>query len=208
MRLSGSAGASPSQKTITPIRLWTYLVPGPLEAGGDKHVVADHFEHLVHAELAALDLELGRVAGSLNAFREFGRLATGDDDRDLLLHPIEGQHASHFVPTFDRLGGCTLKGEVGVLLGVEKVGASQVLVPLGVVCIDTVYLGCDVEPGGGGVAGIDCECPGQILEPAVSPTQADMRDFEGDGRMGCLQCVVIRPQSGSDRHGSHENEAE
>src|SRR5262249_48059202 len=115
-----------------------------------------------------------------------------------------GQVARHLVAVLDRLDGGALEGDRRELLDVEEVGAAQVVVALLVGGVDALGLDGHAERALAGVP-VDREVAGEVVEPAVDPTQPEVRDLEGDAGGGGVEGVLVR---GPPRRGGAEREDE
>src|SRR5262249_4742163 len=119
---------------------------------------------------------------------------------DRLGHAVQREIAADLEAVLDRLDGGTFEAENGELLDVEEVGAAQVVVTLLVVGVDGFRLDGHGEGRPGGVVGIDGECAGEVVEPAVDPRQAQVGNLEIDAAVNGVNGVVV---GGADRRSRH-----
>src|SRR5205823_8519328 len=134
-------------------------------------LVAEGLLELVHAEVAALEHQVGGEAGAADAAGELGLAAAleGEGDRPGL--PVQGEVAGHLVAAGDGLDRRALERELGELLDVEEVRAAQVLVALGVVGVHALRLDGQLERRLARRLLVDAEAAGEVVESAVDPAQ-------------------------------------
>src|SRR5262249_8593758 len=160
-------------------------------ADGHLHLVAQRADHLAHAELRALQRQVGEVADAHRPLGELGRLAALQREADRLRHAVERQVAGHLVAAAGRLDRGALEGDDRELLGVEEVRALQMAVAPGVVGVHARGLDGQVERRPRGVPLVKDEAAGELVEAAVDPRQAQVLDLEADRAVVGVHAVLL-----------------
>src|SRR6516164_1321989 len=93
----GVSPRTPAVRGLTPRAWWRGLFLEPFRTDGDVHRVAEHVGELVHAEVGALDGEIGREADALGPLGKLGLLAALEHAGDRLGLAVHGHVARHLV---------------------------------------------------------------------------------------------------------------
>ena len=111
---------------------------------------------------------------------------------DTIPSAVHGQISGNLIPSLDWLHRFALEHDRWVLLGVEEIGTLEVLVALGIVGVDAIDFGGQLESSSVRFLRINAECAREILEAAIGPAQAEVRDAEDGRGVGGVDGVVIR----------------
>lgn len=154
-------------------------------------VVADNGSEAFHVEVRTFDGEDGFQANAMSA----GEIALADDfdgDFDGFGDAMKGEIAGDFEEVaFAFFNGAAFEINVGILFGVEKVGAFEVGVALFLVGIDVVDLEFEGEGVFGGVGFIDREIASRVVESAIDYAEVGVTDAENDRGVNRVDFITV-----------------